>query len=532
MPRLHMRRIHPGGFCNYCIEIHGIEWDETCQDVSNPGNQNPEGLCCTRRAGHTGNHVGCYTESYTPSDHGRYSWIQTAPGENPCVCHRSWRNGYRGSWLPGRCNEREYYSAHECTRSRGHEGEHVACGNSQCRVAVWANDPCPDCGFNRATDRYGRPITSLNPQPPHTCQLCEYCSRVIHIEQEHHCGFICARCNGNYNGMLEWHICPTCEGCGEITPTGARHNCGVTMATVYEYHHMPPVFKVKGMEGAEPRDWVFSTEGSHGTGRFPSMPNNDLYFGLEVETESMGTPTGTRITPRRVAGIWKEYDMGWTMRDGSLSSGFGCENVTYPHTYERLLSSNLSVALNEMRSQGVRAWDTENCGLHIHMSKAAFRNKLHMFWFCTIHEKMPDILRSLAGRGNAPHVSWASSIAEHSAYLSQGGVAKTSSVLMRRTPISGGGHGTYINISNANTIECRFWRGSLNPVQVIGAVSMEKAIFEWAKVVNYQMLKDGKVTVVRFLSWVEKNCPVEFSHIEKLFEANARRGMARAKENA
>lgn len=96
-----------------------------------------------------------------------------------------------------------------------------------------------------------------------------------------------------------------------------------------------------------------------------------LYFGVEVEFELAQASRGTVESHIDSHSGFREWF--YCKDDGSLDDGI--EMVTHPITEESWRGDKLPTMralLKDLTRMGCRAWQTETCGLHVHMSRSAF----------------------------------------------------------------------------------------------------------------------------------------------------------------
>ena len=125
------------------------------------------------------------------------------------------------------------------------------------------------------------------------------------------------------------------------------------------------------------------------------------YMGVELEVEVADSPTSReRLASETLKLVGNKAIL---KSDGSLDYGF--EIVTQPMTLEAWHQFDWTF-LDMLRSQGVRAWDTSTCGLHIHVGLTAFQNRSHFAcWWILMHSNWKWWVK-LAGRHQKDYASW------------------------------------------------------------------------------------------------------------------------------
>ena len=82
---------------------------------------------------------------------------------------------------------------------------------------------------------------------------------------------------------------------------------------------------------------------------------------------------------------------------------------------------------------------------------------------------------------------------------------------------SSGNRASAINLTNSQTVEMRFWQGTLQPVGTLGAAAVEDVIWAYTKAIrgswNTTQVIDPKYTWNNMLDWAKYNCPDEHARI-------------------
>ena len=205
-------------------------------------------------------------------------------------------------------------------------------------------------------------------------QVCQYCDTIYtsnddwySVGNEHWCescwsndSFTCNRCdystNANRDGgtrVGDEYWCNDCVGdnatycdeCDEYYPdSGGECSCGSQSneGVVHQYSYKPnPVF--------------------HGGN------DNNLYMGFELEMSYGDESDNYRNAIPEVLAL-EQADVCYLKSDSSIE-GWGYELVTHPHTltaYEQ--ATDLWNYIEACRKSGARSWDTDSCGLHVHVA--------------------------------------------------------------------------------------------------------------------------------------------------------------------
>jgi hypothetical protein len=283
-------------------------------------------------------------------------------------------------------------------------------------------------------------------------------------------------------------------------------------------------------------------------GRYPVAPDRAPYLGLEIETEC---PNGD---VQDIVVAWFESGLGWTTHDSSLRTGAECK--THPSTYRYLVAEGLDGVLGEIVALGGRAWGHESTGLHAHVSRKAFHGRAHEYLFSWLQvSAFRDQCVKLAGRQDAHYAAWPKkrepgqrpiipprpghpmivanlTPVERSVYdrnLTPNGGYSSSylldhfheqrirtwrlehSVIERpsgpQSPLrviagkeSKGDRSVAINV-NPETIELRYWKGTLCASSVLGQCAFIDALIKFSGEVKVSPATRDQVTWERFGEW-------------------------------
>lgn len=187
--------------------------------------------------------------------------------------------------------------------------------------------------------------------------------------------------------------------------------------------------------------------------------------------------------------------------DGSLNNGL--EIVGQPMTLEYIRNVFPYKRLLELRDAGARSADTKTCGLHVHINRGFFNNRYtSMYRFMSMFHYNNEMWKKIAGRGDVIHCSW-----------SDGGYEKERMLDYVRYAVSKGMNGVRnnyeryipINLQNSNTIELRFFRGTLRPEVFLARLEAVDAV------ARYSIFTRNSINIKKaydwgtFRSWAEDN---------------------------
>ena len=194
--------------------------------------------------------------------------------------------------------------------------------------------------------------------------------------------------------------------------------------------------------------------------------------------------------------------------DGSLDNGF--EIVTHPHTLEEYQNNVDWGFLRELSREGVRSWDNDNCGLHVHISKSGFERdrddtiNSHAIRFTKFIYDNEEHVCKIAGR--------------RSSYALFGDKGKIVSKVKsgRQTD----NRYSAVNVENSNTYELRVFKGSLRKARVLSAIEFSHAVLEHTRHMKVSA-KHKPFAWSRFVTFVGNNSdtyPNLFEIINEIFD--------------
>lgn len=283
---------------------------------------------------------------------------------------------------------------------------------------------------------------------------CEYCTNDNAI--------YCDTCDEYYGDDN-----PNCPACYEDEPTGKIHS----------YNYKPEA-------------------------QFNGSSSTNLFMGFELE---MGFPnmTDSNMYRQAVSKVERLEDSGvcYLKSDSSIGYNAGFELVTHPHTlgaYEQ--ATGLWNYIEELRTTyGARSWDTDSCGLHVHVSRAAFKSGAHTHRFLAMVYRNPAPMMKLAGRKNSRYAKF------NDVYVQdEWGIPRFN----LKDKIHQG-HRTErysaVNTGNDNTLELRFFRGNMKRAGVMVALELTHALVEYTRDLSVADVKLGMLQWEWFADWVAVN---------------------------
>jgi len=130
-----------------------------------------------------------------------------------------------------------------------------------------------------------------------------------------------------------------------------------------------------------------------------------LYAGVEIEVENTGT-WDTEETAERLLDEMKSRDDStiYCKEDGSISEGF--EIVSQPRTWSNWKRSfDIFQPVFDLTEYGFQSHNTDSCGLHVSLSRRAFR-PAHLMRFQKLIYFNPDFIRVLSRRKLGNLLQW------------------------------------------------------------------------------------------------------------------------------
>jgi len=279
-------------------------------------------------------------------------------------------------------------------------------------------------------------------------------------------------CGGCYDNYV-WR----CDDCGDDQWDGNGHDCSEDdeeeSNTIHSYSYRPsPYFFGKGQ----------------------------YYLGFELEVEA-------RNESRFAGAEMVQDDLGshaYMKDDGSLNDGF--EIVTHPHTLEQYQSNFNWEFIPKLKRHGFRSWNTDTCGLHVHVSRTAFgdgvnpwgredrdqiilRKQAHELRFMKLIYDNQRQVERIAGRSG-----------NHFATFGDKGN------LINKVKFGAQNNGRYsaINTDNDATLEVRVFKGSLRKERVLSALEFVTASVEYTRNLKVTS-KNQALSWLCFTAYVSNN---------------------------
>ena len=178
-----------------------------------------------------------------------------------------------------------------------------------------------------------------------------------------------------------------------------------------------------------------------------------MYMGVELEVDDGGKDSGNA---RKILSVFnRNAEYGYIKSDGSLDDGL--ELVTHPCTLNAHLQEvPWEETLEKIRSLGYFSHQASTCGLHVHVNRSFFGNTSaqqderigHVLY---LFERFWQELLRFSRRTQRQVEQWAARY----------GYKDTGREILEHAKKSYQGRYTCVNLTNANTIEFRIFRGTL-----------------------------------------------------------------------
>ena len=326
----------------------------------------------------------------------------------------------------------------------------------------------------------------------------------FHLQQQPRCEY-CAQMVVRSNV----HFCPTCRvyRCSEMRSSRTRSGrtvfrclvCARNGAQLMSYGAVPGVVVFRSHRGIR----RLSTDGDRHS--YPHAPDDSLYLGLELETELPRESDDDDDDDdddyygsgnvENIVTAWHATGLGWSTSDGSLYCGAECK--THPSTYQWLRRDDrLRLACQSLIRAGPRAWEYESTGLHTHVSMAAFPRPSLLYRFAWLQvSAMREQCVRLSGRRDAHYAMWPDN---HGNYQSPLPILAGKESKRDRS--------VALNV-NADTLELRYWKGTVTGSSVIGQCAFIDALFQYAPTFADSDAVAGNVNWETFGTWATRALP-------------------------
>jgi len=268
---------------------------------------------------------------------------------------------------------------------------------------------------------------------------------------------ICERCRENYS---------SCDSCGYMLGEDEiySNDYGTYCRSCYEENE-----ETNGDENDDERSDDERVIHQHSHKPDPQFQKHegqgktDLYFGLELEVDRRHASGNGRVNDIEGADIPTAF---YCKEDGSLLYGF--EVVSHPATWEWFASHDFEWA-NKLRKSGYRSYDTDTCGIHIHVSRRALTS-LDILKLLEFFKLNPQFVLFISRRRADRLNQWAG--------INASDRAKQISKIRGRTDDD---RYEAINLLNCHTIEFRIFRGTLSRIGILRNIGFVRTLIAYVK---------------------------------------------------
>lgn len=338
--------------------------------------------------------------------------------------------------------------------------------------------------------------------------LCTPCTEA-YLEEHTDCEmFECNNCETitceEYAVFSEYINDYLCKNCSD-TRIYACENCDYSGTHIdIENHSCDDYMSMSRM--------VSSYVHSYGYKPRPTFFGKDTFFlGVELEVEQVEEDDDLYVE-----GVEELFDtignQAYLKEDGSLSE-YGVEIVTHPLSLDYHQNVfNWADITRKLKRKGFRSWNTDNCGLHIHVCKPnAYKDESHRIRFMKLIYDNEIQVKALAGRSSI----------EYASFSDKGNI-------VRKVKYDDQSNNRYsaINVDNDNTDEIRVFRGSLRPERILSAIELVHASIEYTR--NMKIVPKNKpLSWVRFVSYVSdksETYPNLFTIMNEVFKKEEQGG--------
>jgi hypothetical protein len=297
---------------------------------------------------------------------------------------------------------------------------------------------CRECDRTGVEDEGPYYITHRSPVDAPNGYYCDYCLNYCDECDAHFVDSCGTRHHDEYDDYCE---CEACQSRSE---------------RVHDYSYQPyPVF--------------------HGQG--------PVFLGLELE---VSTPWNRTNDCAELADD-SLGSLGYLKEDSSIGTGF--EMVCHPMTYDYAVERYPWQMLHRLKSHGAEA--SEDCGMHVHVSRDAFDGPSHVYRWMKLFYRNEDKVKHVARRNSHQWASFHGEDRQHQKEIAKG----NRTYYMPRY--------VAINTNNDATFEVRVFASSLETREVKAALALVDASVEYTRTLtSHDVLKHNGWSWDTFIAWL------------------------------
>jgi hypothetical protein len=245
------------------------------------------------------------------------------------------------------------------------------------------------------------------------------------------------------------------------------------------------------------------------------LKDDIIYYGVELEVELKDNEECDIYDCHKnfVDNYSKTHEVDFlSCHDGSLNDGF--EIISVPMEYDEI-SNYLQRVSNALRGTNLVSYSRETTGFHVHISKKPLSDDVIAFLYLFLNRSQNSKL--LQKIGNREFNSYCST------QRADIDIIPRSDLIDKYTYIKTMDRYTVLNISNKNTIEFRFFKGTYKLETMKSYVEFINLLIDYAK---NEVLKDNiNFTIESFFLWIQLNnreheCPNLFNRLDEYMIAN------------
>lgn len=404
------------------------------------------------------------------------------------------------------------------------------CGNPYCNAIAYVWNRYEDQGEDPEAIRCG----------DHQPRECSGCSEMINSDDICIVGqnYYCTDCRENdcwlCDGHDEWH-----EDSWENTRIGNELYCNSEVANRFWWcdncdEWVGIGYECAACEESEPSRGVDylqvdcdcrvpNTKPIHNYSCKPPLtffgsPSNKLFIGLELETEVRRKLSEGAVYMNEALG-----EFGQLKSDGSI--GYD-ENRNQRHQGFEIVTMPVDLAgwqdetgffesIEYLRKNfDARAWDGQNCGIHLHLSRDAFEAGSHIHRFLKLAYGNAQTFSKFAGRVNPNYATWGDcTTLDH---YGQSHITFANKMERQHTRRNGydrnegyfgarGERHSAINLTNRDTIELRFFRGNLRKEGILRNIELAHAMVEYTRGMAFKDVQLGLLDWEWFEAYINDN---------------------------
>lgn len=345
----------------------------------------------------------------------------------------------------------------------GDYSQHLACAYCTANATV----VCGECNLRVATDT----SHSVNDDNLQVCDTC-FDNRV----------YYCEFCGNYYTNDYNRRISDTdtCETCCD-TYYSWCDLCDTYFQNDDSHYHDEDDEDESSADGSweYPYSYGYAPDYRWLHGRGEQHP--EWFVGVELEvSHARGRNAGVQC-PR-----WAYFKY-----DASVSCG--AELVTHPFTptwYEETGANAFRALLNDWEEGGVISGDSVGAGMHVHVGRGAFTDSKHLYRFLRLFYRHQEFTKKISRRTESALDRWAK-LTPSLTSLARATVEHK----LLRSP-----RHVAINLSNGNTVEVRFFTGTVKFARFDTNLRIVLAALEFTRTVH----KSKDVTTVAFAEWLDQ----------------------------